>query len=196
MKHLLAVLLLLVLLPLSSALAQQPAATPTSVASASADQATKEEVRQLFELMKLRKMFNSVMDVVKQQMPGMMDGVVKQTLPDATPEQIQQFNDFMTTEMTRMWASMPVDEMLDAMVPAYQHHLTHSDVQDLIHFYSSPTGQKLLAETPAITQEYMQQANPVMQRWIMKEMQQMKENAEKFAKTMKEKDAGAPAKKS
>lgn len=37
--------------------------------------------------------------------------------------------------------------MTEAMVTVYQKHFTKSDVEALIGFYSSPTGQKMLRET-------------------------------------------------
>src|SRR5439155_13694987 len=49
--------------------------------------------------------------------------------------------------------SMPFDEMMDAMVPTYQKHFTRGELDALTAFYSSPTGQKILREMPAIMSE-------------------------------------------
>jgi len=49
----------------------------------------------------------------------------------------------------------PMDEILNDMVPIYQRHLTKSDSDELITFYSSPVGQKVLRDLPAITSEAM-----------------------------------------
>ena len=46
--------------------------------------------------------------------------------------------------------------MLDDMIPVYQKHLTKSDVDEMIKFYSTPTGQKFLREMPAMTAEGME----------------------------------------
>ena len=58
----------------------------------------------------------------------------------------------------------PWDEIIQAMVPVYQKHLTKGDVDHLFVFYSSPTGQKFLHEMPAITSEAMQVMMPLMRQ--------------------------------
>src|SRR5580698_1514637 len=61
----------------------------------------------------------------------------------------------MTRTMDDMMKQMPFDEMMQAMVPAYQKHFTKGDMDALIAFYSAPTGQKILQEMPAIVGEAM-----------------------------------------
>jgi len=45
--------------------------------------------------------------------------------------------------------------MLDDMIPVYQRHLTKQDVDSMLAFYNTPTGQKLLREQPAMMAEGM-----------------------------------------
>jgi uncharacterized protein len=61
---------------------------------------------------------------------------------------------------------MPIDEMTQAMIPIYQKHFNKADVSNLIAFYSSPTGQKVLDEMPAITGESMQAMMPIMRNYL------------------------------
>ncbi len=58
------------------------------------------------------------------------------------------------------------DEMLDVMVPIYQQHLTHADVQSVIEFYTSSAGQKLLKEMPAMVTESMQAVQPIIKKHL------------------------------
>jgi uncharacterized protein len=58
----------------------------------------------------------------------------------------------------------PWEEIVEAMVPVYQKHLTKGDVDHLVAFYSSPTGQKFLREMPAITSEAMQATMPLIRQ--------------------------------
>jgi uncharacterized protein len=67
--------------------------------------------------------------------------------------------------------SFPWNEMLDAMVPVYQKHLTTGDVDALVVFYGSPTGQKMLREMPAMMGEAMQAMMPMLRKQ-MEAMQQ------------------------
>ncbi len=50
----------------------------------------------------------------------------------------------MNKQMDDRMKNMPFDEMLDAMVPSYQKHFTKGDMEALVTFYSSATGQKVL----------------------------------------------------
>ena len=59
---------------------------------------------------------------------------------------------------------MPYDAMMQATIPVYQKHFTKADIDSLIAFYASPTGQKVLREMPGITAEAMQSMIPIMQK--------------------------------
>lgn len=74
----------------------------------------------------------------------------------------------MDQSMDDMIKEFPVDEMMQAMVPAYQRHLTKGDVEALTAFYSTPTGQKVLKEMPAMTADAMQSASGVIQKMMAK----------------------------
>jgi hypothetical protein len=70
----------------------------------------------------------------------------------------------MTRVIDDMFTNMPFDDMMQAMVPVYQKHFTHGDINSLIAFYSAPIGQKVLREMPAITGEAMQSMMPIMRK--------------------------------
>jgi len=65
-----------------------------------------------------------------------------------------------------MFRDMPFDDMMQAMVPVYQKHFTKGDVDALIAFYSSPTGQKMLRELPAIMGEAMESMTPMIEKYM------------------------------
>jgi hypothetical protein len=75
------------------------------------------------------------------------------------------FEERVNRIMDEMMQSLPFDEMLTAMEPTYEHHFTHGDMVALTAFYGSPSGQKILAQMPAIMAEAMQAAMPIMQRY-------------------------------
>jgi hypothetical protein len=174
MKRWLAVLLCLAFLPAAAAFAQQPG-----------DPATKEDVQKLFELQNGRKLFASIMTAAKQQASAATESAMKKQYPNATPEEKAKLNAFMNDRMDKILQTLPLEDLLEAMIPAYQHHFTHGEMQELIHFYSSPVGKKLIAETPAIMTEGMQAAAPVMQKWQSAQMDDLQVAALDFAKTLK-----------
>ena len=61
--------------------------------------------------------------------------------------------------------------MFEIMIPVYQRHFTTSDIDAMVAFYSSPTGQKMLNDLPQIIQESMQAMGP-MQLQMMQDIAQ------------------------
>jgi hypothetical protein len=88
-----------------------------------------------------------------------------------------------------LFRDMPVDEMIDAMVPIYQKHLTKEDLEGILAFYSSPLGQKLQREQPAMMQEGMQAGGEIGRRSIGIMVQKMDEFVARLAQQMQEKDS-------
>ena len=87
-----------------------------------------------------------------------------------------------------------MDEMTQAMVPAYQKHLTKGDIDNLVSFYSSPTGAKLLREMPSMLAEAMQSMMPIMTKYMETVQQRLlKETDIMIAQSKKQSDAKTPA---
>jgi len=96
----------------------------------------------------------------------------------------------MTDELNR---SMPIDEIMQAMIPAYQKHFTHGDIEAMSAFYSSPVGQKVLEELPAVTQEGMSAAVPILSQYLSQWQERMKRELEPAQKSSPAKPGGAPS---
>ncbi|MBN1899299.1 MAG: DUF2059 domain-containing protein [Spirochaetes bacterium] len=45
------------------------------------------------------------------------------------------------------------EALIELIIPVYDKHLTHEDIKELIKFYKSPLGKKLISVMPIITQE-------------------------------------------
>ena len=128
--------------------------------------ATKEDVQKYFEAMHIRTMMTQMMDAMAKPMHQMVhDSYVRDQ--DKLPA---DFEEQMNKMMDGMFKDLPWDQMLDAMIPAYQKYLTKGDLEALTAFYSTPAGQKLLRVTPAMTGDAMQAMMPLMQDY-MKKMQ-------------------------
>jgi len=100
----------------------------------------------------------------------------------------------MTARMDEMFKNMPWDEMTQATVPIYQKHFTKGDIDNLLVFYSTPTGEKILREMPSITAEAMQEMMPVISRYVdTVQKRLLKETDDMIAQTKKQPSAKAPA---
>jgi hypothetical protein len=86
-------------------------------------------------------------NLMRQSMRAMVDmqqGSLTQQLP---PE---FFN-----VMLRM-ADERMGEMMDALIPIYARQFSQEELDELVAFYRSPLGQRLVKATPAITRESME----------------------------------------
>jgi uncharacterized protein len=158
----------------SAALAQTPAgqrvdtiARAVPAAIPADQQATKEQLAKLFELMRVREQVTSLTKMipvlVQQQMTTQMKQLQQNNPAIASiPEEQRQAITKLTNKfMERAMDLYKTDEMLTDMTVLYQKYMTSSDVDGIIAFYSSPAGQHLLNAQPVILQEYLPQ---VMQR--------------------------------
>ncbi len=124
--------------------------------------ATKEDVQKYLDVLHSREMMAQIVDAMAKPMHQMIHEQFmkdKDKLPG-------DFEARMDKEMDDMMKSFPWDEMLQSMVPVYQKYLTKGDIDALVVFFSSPTGQKLRRETPAMTAEAMQAMMPLLQKQI------------------------------
>jgi len=129
------------------------------------------------DVMHLRATLTQYFDgVAKQGKVGAEEGF-KHKVPNATPEQIAEVDKFADS----IFKDMPIDEMLDAMVPIYQKHLSKQDLDEILKFYSSPVGQKLLREQPAMMSEGMQAGGEIGRKRIGAILQKMDEFVAKLA---------------
>ena len=176
MHRFLAVLLLLT----TSALAQQTGVdTP----------ATRDDVLQLFSVMNIKQQMRAIMDSMMQQQKSLVHDMARRKNPNVTTEELGRVDRIMDESVK----DFPIEGILDDMVPVYQKHLTSADVSAMSAFYSSPTGQKLLREMPAMTSEAMQASYGRLQ----KQMEAVAERAEKAIKDNKQrKPAPKPVPKS
>jgi hypothetical protein len=142
--------------------ADQPAASPAPAAVIPLDQqATKEQLAKLFELMRVREQLASVTKLMPTLLQQQMQAQFQQSQKDhpemasMTEEQQQAFGKVMNKYMERVMTLYTSDEMIADMSALYQKHLTRSDVDGMIAFYSSPAGQHMLDIVPVIMQEFM-----------------------------------------
>lgn len=121
--------------------------------------ASKEQrVRQLLVLMRAGDMGVQMMDN--------LIGTMKQMVPDAGDEYWKALR-----------GKVKSTDLVDMLVPVYVKHLESADIDELIRFYSSPTGQRFLEKQPLIAQESMM----IGQKWgaeiaadALKELQKQK----------------------
>jgi TonB family protein len=137
--------------------------------------ATKEEVLAYFQAVHMRDVMKKLVSAMSEPFHQMMhQRILAMKSQDNLPP---DFEERINKRLDELMSGMPIDEMLAAMVPTYQKHLTKEDLDILVAFYSSPTGQKVFLEMPAMTAEGMQSAKPVIEKWSESVKQQMQQEA-------------------
>jgi len=145
--------------------------------------ATKEEVERYFAVMHVRETVQTVMDTMTKQMRPIAREQWQKNSANLPPD----FEQKMDRMMDDLLKGIPLDQMFDAMVPVYQKHLTKGDLDAIVAFYSTPTGQKLLREMPAMTQEAMQAVMPIVQKQMSNMQERVQAEVAEMVKQAKDK---------
>jgi uncharacterized protein len=159
--------------------------------TADTDPATKDQVEIFLRTMHTHDVTQRMMEAMLKPMHQMFHDQFKKDgrqLPADFESRINKMMDDLIKDM-------PMDEMTQAMVPAYQKHFTNGDISNLIAFYSSPTGQKVLQELPEVTSEGMQAMMPVMIKYIGDWKERMQKEVKDMEKTAPKTEEDTPVQK-
>jgi len=174
--------LLVLMAAVAPVYAQQSVAEAAAQAKAkseglAADAPTHDQLIKLVDLLQIRRNISLMMDGMKQAMKQGAEQAFRDRVPNPTPKQREALNGMVDD----MMADMPLDEMVEAIVPIYRRHLSRTDVDEIIRFYSSAVGQKLLREQPQMIQEGMQAGMEIQQKRMDQMMAKIRERTEKMA---------------
>ncbi|HEY0794574.1 MAG TPA: DUF2059 domain-containing protein [Acidisarcina sp.] len=154
-----------------AAIAQAPATTEIPAA----DQASREEVLQLFTAMHLEKQMDQMMRLMNANMKQQMLVTLQRQMPGMSSEQAAKFDAGMDGAMNLF----PVSEILDDCIPVYQRHMSKSDVTAISAFYASPAGQHLLVQSPLMMQDIMATVVPKINARVQDYVAKMVKDTEK-----------------
>jgi hypothetical protein len=140
-----------------------------SITAFSQDKAA--DLKKLIKLMDSEKMIdnmmNSLVPALQQQTAGQIQG-------DSAKQKMEQYIKFMMSEVKTMTIRLVNEDM----VQIYDKHFTQQEIKDLINFYESPTGKKMLAKTPEISSDLMNimmaKYLPEFREKLMKKLNELK----------------------
>jgi hypothetical protein len=136
--------------------------TPALTQTSDADPPSRDDILLYMRTMHSHDLIEKMMEVQGETMRKMFrDLAIKKngSLPS-------DFDTRFKKSMDELIRGMPMDEMTQAAIPAYQHHFTKGDIAAMNTFYSSPVGQKVLAELPEVTREASQEMMPILTKYI------------------------------
>jgi hypothetical protein len=194
--------------PAGQALSQSQAAPATQadqMASAAQavvppdQQATREQLTKLFEAMRLRKQFDSM----TKTMPAIVERQVHEEMAQMTaattggkqlsPQQQTALDKLTAKYLQKATSLYPAEEMFEDAMAIYQRHMSRSDADAYIAFYSSPPGQHLLDAQPVIMKEYMPVVTGKVQARTRELYAEMAQDIHEFTKSQEPQAAPAPA---
>lgn len=207
MKNHYAVAALAVIALAPFAAAQSPAAQPAPAQAPAAtaavvppdQQATREQLTKLFEVMRLRQQFDSMtkmMPAIVQQQVHEQISEMAAALPGGkqlSPQQQAAFDKLTNKYLEKARGLYPADEMVQDAMAIYQRHMSRSDVDAYIAFYSSVPGQHLLDSQPVIMKEYMPVVTGKVQARTRKLYAEMAQDMQELMKSQEPQTAPAPA---
>jgi len=146
----------------SPAPAQKPStpAQKTAAKPAASERPTQEQVLKLLELLRVRESLQITVDAMKEQVRATAERSLRESVPVPTVDQLTRLN----TIVNDVFKELVLDDLIQDVVPVYQRHLTRSDVEAVIAFYSTPAGKKILREQPAMIRESMQATAATQQK--------------------------------
>jgi len=157
---------------------------PLASAQQQIDAATKQDVEELLQVTGARQNIQVLWDSMAKQAANSAAEAYQRKHPNASPLDVRKAAELAGTSIQKAMQVLSIDEMLEAMVPVYQRHLTHADIRMIIDFYNTPTGQKMIKETPTMMAEGMQAVQPILQ----KHSAELEAQAEAAAESSKEAD--------
>jgi uncharacterized protein len=155
------------------------------------DPASRDDILLLLQTMHSHDLLQRTMEVQTQSMRQLFHDMLMKDAGKVPPDFDARFN----KAMANLIKGMPMDEIMQAMIPAYQKHFTHGDIAAMNTFYSSPVGQKVLQELPGVMQDGMRAATPILIKYITDGQERMKhdlEPAEKSSPTKPGDDTSQP----
>ena len=144
----------------SGATAKSSAAKSSPDAASPAEHPTREQIVKLLDLLQIRDNLQLTLDAEKGQLKNGAVETFREKVPVPTPDQLRKINQIVEDA----FAGISMDDLISDVIPVYQRHLSRADVTALINFYSSPAGQRIRREQPAIMRESMQASGAAQQQ--------------------------------
>ena len=142
--------------------------------SASAD-SSRDSVEKLLLVMKQDQLMNQTFEQIK---PLVLQQFQQMNL---TQEQSQIIDKYMGKMFDVMKEAMSWDKIKDDFIEIYISVYTEEEIQELIKFYQSPIGQKLIEKEPLIIQQSMS----LSQKYMMNLLPKIQEISQQMAEEIK-----------
>lgn len=133
------------------------------------------DLKHLFEIMQSEKMIDGMFD---NMIPAITQQARSQIKGEDAQEKFDSYMEFVMTATKEMTKKMINEEM----VKIYDKHFTQDEIKELIKFYESSIGKKMIEKTPDLTKDLMEvmmsKYLPEFQKSITEKLEEMKKAEE------------------
>ncbi|BFM09410.1 DUF2059 domain-containing protein [Halioxenophilus aromaticivorans] len=109
---------------------------------------------------------DAMVDTLYSQMNQMIEGMGRQL--GIKPDEQPMFDAYMNNVFTTMKEDMSWAKMKGPMIEIYSKHYSEEEVQDMLAFYQSKSGQSMVAKMPAVMADSMQVSQQLLQAFLPK----------------------------
>ena len=126
------------------------------------DPSKKENVEELLVLMNA----DSIIDNIYSQMNQMIQGMDKQL--GVKPSERELFEKYTEKMFSIIKSEMNWEKMKGPMIDLYLKHYSDKEIQDMLAFYKSESGQSMIKKMPAIIKDSMALSQNMMSDFFPK----------------------------
>lgn len=129
-----------------------------------AQESTRESVEELLQATNA----DSVVDNMYAQTDAAMANMAQEL--GITAAEQESFNNYMSRVSALMRQEMSWDRMREPIIDIYLKHYTEKEIQDMLAFYKTETGQSMVSKMPVVINESMQLTQQMLQNFMPKLM--------------------------
>ena len=163
---------------LAAALALVPGLLALAPLAHADDASKRTKVQELFVVMKVDNITTQIVNSIMQQTQALEQ---RQFGPNPTPEQQKQYEDFRGKIQTLVTDNVGWKVMQPEFVTLYSNTYTEPEIDGILTFYKSPTGQAMLNKAPelaqkstGLAQQHMQSIQPQLRELVQNFVNQTK----------------------
>lgn len=152
----------------------------SSITQAADGKPSEDSVRRLMEVTEARKL----VDQMYQQFDNHLASAMKQSLQGREiPAETQAFMQKTREKLVRIFQEEASWEKLEPIyLKIYADHFTQEEVDGMLAFYKTPTGQAMIKKMPAVTHSSMREVQVRMQPIMAKMSALLQEETAAFSK--------------
>ncbi|WP_020407515.1 DUF2059 domain-containing protein [Hahella ganghwensis] len=158
-----------------------------SLSATASDTSKRETVEELLEVMKA----DAMVDIIYSQMKQMAVGLGQRLGVKKDEQEI--FDDYMGNVYSLMQEQMNWEKMKDPIIDVYLKHYTQEEIQGMLDFYKSDTGQSVLKKMPLVVADSTQVSQQMLQEILpqLKQLAQSLQSDLQQARTAQSQTEGA-----